>query len=282
MRPEGEDWITANEAAEILHIRATSVLRIVLRGQMTTTRIGTGGPVHCIYLSRQEVLDRAATRAQKRHNNVRQQRTERQERVLARLEDFPAQDWITVREAAAILNVSRSQVYRNIAEKRLISLQSLPGQNSSAHRLSREQVEAYRDSPRRLDHVSKYYRSKPIYVPSAQERAEDADPEPISPWVSTDQIIHWLGVSEATVRWFRKSGKVLFRSVGLRPQGRCYQHSKSDVKKLINSPEYQKRSAARYQAYINRVNKQINLCADIADRHKTHWLDHPLPPQDAW
>ena len=207
MKPEGEDWITANEAAEILHIRAVSVLRIVQRGQLIATRTGTGGAVPHIYLSRREVLARAATRAQKRHNNVRQQRAERQERVLVRLEDYPPQEWITVREAAEILRCSRSQVYRNIAEKRLLSLQNLPGQNSSAHRLSRDQVETYRDSPKRQARVSKYYRSKPIYVPSPQERAEDADPEPMSPWITTEQIMHWLGVSETTVRCSAKAGK---------------------------------------------------------------------------
>ena len=282
MRPEGEDWITANEAAEILEVQAETVRHLAREGKLETRRTGVSGPVSFLYFSRRQILQRAESRAQKRHINIRQQRKERQERILIRLEEFSAQEWITVREAAAILNVSRSQIYRNVAEKRLIALQDLPGHKGSALRLSREQVEAYRDSPARQKRVEKFYKSKPIYVPSAQERAEDADPEPISPWVSTEQIVYWLGVSAATVHWFRKSGQVYYYKVGLRPRGYCYLHSKSDVKKIINSPEYQKRSAARYQAYINRLNKQINICADIADRHKTHWLDHPLPPQGMW
>ena len=119
-------------------------------------------------------------------------------------------------------------------------------------------IEAYRDGKKRNKRRERWKKAQRIYGKN-ELTAENPELVPLVDWITTQQVTWWMGVSEARVHYLRKTGRI---TAFLQPTGETkprWYHSKADVEKLLNNPQFLKKRAGWKQAQKTMLNRQVEF-----------------------
>ena len=202
-------WVSATEAAEMLHLCRKRVLQLTNeRGYTRRQAHGNAPP----FFLRKEIESWADFRQLRRQGLAKYKRSSREKRWTEQIEVGLAQRlFITSSEAAALLGVTRDTVHSMVQRGRLVCYQSVPGHSGSRLWFSRRAVMQLAEDPERLKRRENYLQGKADSKGSNRggmilaQMVRGGIPKG---WLTTREAARRLGVSPCRVREMRVTGKI--------------------------------------------------------------------------
>ena len=202
-------WVSATEAAEMVHLCRKRVLRLTKERGYTRRQAHQNAPP---FFLRQEIDSWADFRQLRRRGLAKYKRSSREKRWTEQIEVELAQRlFITSSEAAALLGVTRDTVNGMVQRGRLVCYQSVPGHSGSRLWFSRRAVLQLAEDPERLKRRENYLQGKADSKGSNRggmilaQMVRGGIPKG---WLTTREAARFLGVSPCRVREMRVTGKI--------------------------------------------------------------------------
>ncbi len=252
----GEGWIPIEEAMAIAGRGRTQLNQMAREGKLTRwqERLQKGYPA---WFLEWEIRELAESHSRRK----RERRVAKREAELENWRDlgYFGQDEATLscQEAAAMLDISPVTLRAYAAQGRIPAVQEQTGRNGCAYRFSVRLIEAYRDGKKRNKRREQWKKGHLIYGKN-ELSSENPALVPLAKWITTKQVTWWLGVSESRVHYLRKTGRI---TAFLQPTGETkprWYHSKADVEKLLNDPQFMKKRAGWKQAQKTMLIRQVD------------------------
>ncbi len=232
-------WITTREAADYLGMTRSGVRGLYLHGKLHQWKPEGAKRNTPAYYSWEEVMEMRATIA----------RVKRRIGIHFLPEHWQSEEWITVTEAAKILDVTAARVSRLVRCRFFVFRYKREFGIKRRYLLSRRQVEKYRDAPDRLkereQHKQPWVYKPPIPLSPKEETTFEQ-----KNWLMIPEAARCLGVSVAAIYEYCRIGRLSRWPVGVsHGPGQRWWIDYKEIKRLRKDPKYQQRRA-RWRAAI--------------------------------
>ncbi len=271
-------WVTTREASEYLAVSKTQIRRLFLAGKLRRLDPDEFDPLHRAYYSWKDVLEI-------RFESNRAKKRLWLQKILN--VDIPT-DWITPREAAAILDVDISSIYKKI--KNSTFLYAVTGNGTKLKRLllPKRMVLKHLDDAERIKnrkqysrYQSTYHAPRPALTPGEEAEFEEKK------WLSAGEAARILRVTHANLCKFCKTKRLRSwppPSWWHDARKWCFMYSdvmalRDDPVRLANRARWEK--AFSKEAIGQRLEKRMDAVMERFPENPIK-LDRMFPSPEVW